>query len=390
MRQHQARGGKRSTLLASGLLALLLGLSSCGLGGNVPGGNQDSAAQDAAGSGGNASSTVPSQTGLSALKLLPDPKAYRGSSKARLADPSVVPVAENPQPTLPATVASRDRDGDFPVTVDNIDRVVAFDLAGSIAGTVYGLGLGAKLVGRDVATTLPRAADLPLVTSPNGQSVNAESMLALKPSLVLTDGTVGPLDVITQLRQSGIPVVFVKNAPSFAGAQELSRQVGAALGVPEAGAALADQLAASVSHKVAEIAEIAPKVPAQKLRMVFLYLRGGSGVYYLFGAGSGADALISGLAGVDVAAEIGWRGMKPMTDEALAEMNPDLVLVMSGGIESVGGVDGLLAQKPALALSNAGKNRRFIEMADGEILSFGPRSAEILDALARAVYAPQP
>jgi iron complex transport system substrate-binding protein len=27
-------------------------------------------------------------------------------------------------------------------------------------------------------------------------------------------------------------------------------------------------------------------------------------------------------------------------------------------------------------------------MADGEILSFGPRTAEVLDALARAIYAP--
>jgi len=29
-------------------------------------------------------------------------------------------------------------------------------------------------------------------------------------------------------------------------------------------------------------------------------------------------------------------------------------------------------------------------MADGEILSFGPRTPEVLDALARAVYAPTP
>jgi iron complex transport system substrate-binding protein len=27
-------------------------------------------------------------------------------------------------------------------------------------------------------------------------------------------------------------------------------------------------------------------------------------------------------------------------------------------------------------------------MADGEVLSFGPRTASVLDALARAVYAP--
>jgi iron complex transport system substrate-binding protein len=54
----------------------------------------------------------------------------------------------------------------------------------------------------------------------------------------------------------------------------------------------------------------------------------------------------------------------------------------------VGGVDGLLADKPAIALTKAGQNRRFVDMADGEILGFGPRTADVLDALARAIYAP--
>lgn len=369
---------RRSKVGLAGVALLSLALSSCGLGsGDASSGSPSSAVTSA------------SLPALSSLKLLREPQSFQGISTAKLSDASVLPVEANPRQTLPASVASHDRGGDVDVQVTSTERIVAFDLSGSIAGTVYGLGLGEKLVGRDVATTLPQAANLPLVTSPNGQSVNAESILALKPSVVITDGTVGPLDIITQLRQSGIPVVFVKNAPSFEGAQELAKQVGAALGVPDSGAKLAAQLGSSVNEKKAEIAAIAPKVSAQKLRMAFLYLRGGSGVYYLFGEGSGADALISGLGGIDVAAEINWQGMKPMTDEALAQMNPDLILVMSGGITSVGGVDGLLAQKPALALSNAGKNKRFVDMADSDILSFGPRSAEILDALARAVYAPE-
>jgi iron complex transport system substrate-binding protein len=122
--------------------------------------------------------------------------------------------------------------------------------------------------------------------------------------------------------------------------------------------------------------------------MLFLYLRGGSGIFYLFGEESGADELIHGLSGVDVAGEIGWDGMKPMTDEALVAADPDLVLVMTDGLASAGGVDGLLASKPALALTTAGRNRRFVDMADGVVLGFGPRSAAVLDALARAVYAP--
>src|SRR5690606_4839480 len=114
-----------------------------------------------------------------------------------------------------------------------------------------------------------------------------------------------------------------------------------------------------------------------------------SGIYYLFGSESGANDLITSLGGIDVASEIGWTGMKPMTDEALIAANPDLILVMTSGLNSVGGVDGLIADKPAVGITNAGKNRRFGDMADGDVLSFGPRTATTIDALARAIYAPQ-
>ena len=213
-------------------------------------------------------------------------------------------------------------------------------------------------------------------------------MLALRPTLVVTDGSIGPRDVLVQLREAGVTVVFVDNDPSFDGAAELARSVAAALGVPDTGTLLADRIEADVAAKIAEIAAIAPVDPADRVRMIFLYLRGGSGIYYLFGAESGTDDLIRGLGGVDVAGEIGWTGMQPMTDEAIIAADPDLILVMTDGIESAGGVDGLLQAKPAIGLTAAGQNQRFVDMADGDILSFGPRSADVLDALARAIYAP--
>jgi iron complex transport system substrate-binding protein len=204
----------------------------------------------------------------------------------------------------------------------------------------------------------------------------------------VTDGSIGPRDVVEQLRDVGITVVFVANEPSFDGAAQLARDVAAVYGAPDAGELLAERVGADVAGKIAEIADIAPREDGDRLRMLFLYLRGSAGVYYLFGEESGADHLIEGLGGIDVAGELGWDGMKPMTDEAMVAADPDLVLVMSHGIESVGGVDGLLADKPAIALTGAGEHRRFVDMEDGQILSFGPRSALVLDALARAIYAP--
>jgi iron complex transport system substrate-binding protein len=333
------------------------------------------------------SPTVADGRPLAELALVDDPRTYVGASTAQLATEAIEPVDDNPVQQLPVTVISRDPGGDLEVTVGDTSRVIALDLAGSIAASVWGLGLGETLVGRDRSTTFDGAVDLPVVTS-NGHTIDAESVLALRPTLIITDGSVGPRDVLTQLRESGVTVVFVDSEASFDGAVQLARDVAAALGAPEAGELLADRIRADIDAKIAEIAAIAPTAAGDRVRMLFLYLRGGSGIYYLFGEESGSADLIRGLGGVDVAGEIGWTGMQPMTDEAIIAANPDLILVMSDGIESAGGIDGLLEAKPAIALTAAGQHRRFVDMADGDILSFGPRSAAVLDALARAVYAP--
>lgn len=326
---------------------------------------------------------------LAELATLEDPKAYEGPSTAVLHHSSIEAVTENPVQSLPANVPSYANDGSSTdVTVERTDRVVSADLGGNISVTIAGLGFADSLVGVDQSTTLESLADLPRVTG-DGHSVNAEAIIDLRPDIVITDGSVGPRDVIEQLQDVGIQVVFVKNEPSFEGAEELARQVAAIYGSPDAGEQLAERIAGDVEAKIAEIAEIAPTATEDKLRIAFVYLRGSAGVYYLFGKESGADQLIEAVGGIDVATDMGWNGMKPMTDEALVKANPDLVLVMSSGIRSVGGVAGLLEEKPALAVTTAGEHNRFVDMEDGSVLSFGPRSAEILDALARAIYAPE-
>lgn len=118
-------------------------------------------------------------------------------------------------------------------------------------------------------------------------------------------------------------------------------------------------------------------------------MRGASGIYYMFGENSGADSLIEAIGAYDVSAEIGWAGMRPVTDEGLIAAQPELVLMMSAGLESAGGVDGLLERLPALASTPAGQNRRFVDMADAQILGYGPLTASVLNALAVAVYAPE-
>lgn len=329
--------------------------------------------------------TADPATPLSQLEFLTDPHDYVGASTAILGDDAIEAPANAPEQKLPVTVVSRDLAGDVDVTIDSTERILPMDLSGSIAATVFGLGFGDQVVGRDISTTFAGTEDLPVVTS-GGHTVNSEAILALRPTVIITDGTIGPIDVVLQLRDAGIPVVFVDIEPGIDGPAQLARDVAAALGAPAAGDELAQRLTEEIEAKVAEIAALLPD--AEPLRMMFLYLRGASGIYYLFGEEAGADSLITALGGVDVAAELGIAESRPLTDEAVVAADPDLIIVMTDGLASVGGVDGLLESKPAIALTTAGQNRRFVDMADGQVLGFGPRTPAVLDALARAIYAP--
>ncbi len=369
--------GPRRRIAAAGVVGIvvMLVLSGCATASTI-----SSSAADL----GSSASAVP----LSQLTPLADPKSYVGPSTAVLDSSAIVPVEQNPSQSLPATITSKDPDGDVSVTVTDTSRIVPMDIAGTIATTVFALGFGGSVVGRDESTSIPGAEDLPVVTG-SSHSINAEAVLALNPTLVITDGTIGPRDVVTQLRDAGVTVVFVSNTPSIEGPAQLARDVSAVLGAAPVGDELATKLSTQITNKVAEIAALAPKENSKKLRIAFLYLRGASGIYYLFGKGSGSDVLINALGGVDVATEIGWVGEKPMTAEALAAADPDLILVMTKGLESVGGVDGLLSSKPEVAITTAGENRRFVDMADAVVLGFGPRLPDVLDALARAIYAPE-
>ncbi|MFC4222792.1 heme/hemin ABC transporter substrate-binding protein [Lysinibacter cavernae] len=336
-------------------------------------------------SSGSASGCAGADTPLTELKTISNPREWVGESSGCLGNTSITPVADTVTSQLPVTVT--DNQG-TEVTITDTSRILALDIYGSLAATVFGLGLGDNVVGRDTSTGFDEAKNLPLVTQ-NGHELNGEAILSLEPSVIITDSSIGPWDVILQMRDSGIPVVVVTPERNLENTGEIIDVVASALGVPEQGEALKLRVQTDLDAVVSDVASITPTNVADRPRIIFLYARGNAGIYYIFGTGSGTDSLITSLGGVDVATEIGWQGMRPMTAEALVDAQPDLILMMTKGLESVGGVDGLLERIPAVAETPAGQHRRIVDMSDYEILSFGPRSPAVVDALARAIYAPE-
>lgn len=317
---------------------------------------------------------------LSSAETSADPRSNTGLSLVSEMS-EVEPVTDAAAPQLPVDLT--DADG-FDVTVTDTSRIMALDLYGTYTQTLRGLGLSDSIIGRTVSSAEESLADLPVVTE-SGHSINVEAVLNLQPSLVIADHSIGPRDAIDQIRQAGVTVVVMAPQRSLESIGTDITDLAAVVGMPEEGEQLAQRSLADLADDRAAIAEHAPEEP---LRMAFLYARGDGGVFFILGEEAGTDDLIEGLGGIDVAAEAGVGAPAPANAEALAELNPEVFIMMSGGLESTGDMAGLM-QRPGVAQTIAGQNQRVLALPDGQSLSFGPQTGELLLRGAQALYLDQ-
>lgn len=154
----------------------MLALTACGISGPDAGGH----------TGGGAAGEVAPE--LSTVQALDDPRAHRGASTAVVGSDEIDPVATDPKPKLPVTVT--DAQG-TEVTVTSTDRILALDVYATLSRTVFELCLGDSVIGKDTSTTFEGTEDLPKVTQ-NGHDLDAEAILDLDPTVILTDTSLGP------------------------------------------------------------------------------------------------------------------------------------------------------------------------------------------------------
>ncbi|MFB8380696.1 heme/hemin ABC transporter substrate-binding protein [Streptomyces rubiginosohelvolus] len=299
------------------------------------------------------------------------------SAKSSADADRVEPLAGAPAPKLPVTVDSADGKR---VTIDSTDRIVP--LTGSLSEIVFTLGFGKQVVARDITATFEQAEKLPVVT--RAHDVSAESVLSLKPTIVLADTTTGPSEAIDQIRDAGIPLLVVEPAKGLDDVGRRIDTVAEALGVPSAGTELKER----TEKRIADVQKSIPEhTDGKKPRVAFLYLRGSASVYLLGGAESGASSLLEAAGAVDAGKESGLdKDFTAITSEALAKAAPDAILLMTKGFESVGGMDGLV-KIPGIAETPAGMDRRVVTVDDGVLLNYGPRTDRVLTEIVEQLYA---
>jgi iron complex transport system substrate-binding protein len=280
-------------------------------------------------------------------------------------DDTATETAAASAPGLPVTVTD---DTGTAVTVTSIERIVPVD--GDLTEIVYALGLGDRVAAVDLSATYPAETD-DVPTIGYQRALATEPILAVDPTVVLATDLAGPEETLRELRELGVPVVVIERDRTLDGPADKIRAVADALGVPERGAELAERVTADIAAARQRLGE-----PSERPRVATLYLRGET-VQLVFGEGSGIDAVVDAAGGVDVGTELGVVDNAPLSTEALLAAEPDVFLVSTTGLESVGGEDGFWAL-PGFDRTPAFAERRLVVRDDQYLFGGGPRTGELL------------
>lgn len=249
-------------------------------------------------------------------------------------------------------------------------------VGGSLTEIVYALGEEERLVARDSTSMFPPEA-LGLPDIGYMRALSPEGVLSIDPSVIVMLEGSGPPEALEVLEKASVPLVVVPERFDEAGILEKIAVVGKVLGVEDKAGELAARVADDIDAARAATAEI-----EQRKKVLFvLSLQGGR--VLASGTGTAADGIIALAGGVN--AVTAYPGYKQLSDEAIIEAAPDVILAMDRGGDHETQASDLL-DHPALAATPAARKRSVVRMDGAFLLGFGPRTADAARKLAAALY----
>lgn len=253
------------------------------------------------------------------------------------------------------------------------EKIVA--LGGDVTEIVYALGAQSSLVARDSTSQWPEAATaLPDVGYL--RQLNAEGVLATRPTLVLASAQAQPSLALKQVEQSNVRVVTVPASNALSVIDEKVRVIAQATHHEAQGEALRQTLRESLAAL--------PSSPLNK-RVLFILNHGGM-TAMAAGQQTGADTAIR-AAGLRNAMQ-GFNRYQPLSQEGVIASQPDLVVISQDGVKAMGGEENLWTL-PGLAQTPAGRHKQVLQIDDMALLGFSLRTPQaILQLRAKAEQLP--
>lgn len=233
---------------------------------------------------------------------------------------------------------------------------------------MYALGVEDHLVAVDLSSTYPPETK-ELTTVGYHRALSAEALLAVEPTLILHDHNIGPEHVIEQLKALDAPEkAFDSDGSTWEGTKALIREMAAYFDVSERG----DSLIRKMNFEMDELKR--NRAASLDTPSVLVIHFGRATQTYLVMTSKSTGAQMIEWAGGKVPFK-GQRGMRPLSPEVFADLNPDIILMTNFGYDRLNGMEDIL-NLPGVRFTNAAQNGRIYRIEEHDLVYFGPRTAE--------------
>jgi len=232
---------------------------------------------------------------------------------------------------------------------------------------LYEIGAESVLVARDLTSIYPPAIrSLPSVGY--HRALSAEGIISMRPTMLLTDGNLGPDAVVEQVKKVGIPVLIMTPGSTVDSAQALMAQLGERFGRKAA----ADSVIAAWKLDMSRaLADSTRWMGAPKPRVLVMHFGQLNNSYLALKRGSPADRIIEWAGGVNAVDSVG--GMMRLTPELIARAAPDVIIATDVGFDRTGSAQ-KFAELPGVSLTPAAKSGRIYRVDETEVMYFSPRT----------------
>lgn len=272
----------------------------------------------------------------------------------------------------------------FPVTIkDAVNKEVKIDkkperivsLMPSNTEVAFKLGLGDKMVGVSDNDTYPE--EVAKIDKVGGMELNIEKIISLKPDLVLAHASSAhnSTEGLQQLRDAGISVLVVNDAQNFAQVYQSIDMIGKATGEVDK----ANEVIQSMKDKIAEIKEKAAAIKVKK--SVYIEVSPAPD-NFTTGKNTFMNEMLTMINADNVAGDL--EGWVKVDQEAIIKKNPDVIISTYGSYEK-NAVDKIMKRKGWQDVK-AVKNKQIFDVNPDIVTRSGPRLAEGVEELAKAIY----
>ena len=244
---------------------------------------------------------------------------------------------------------------------------------------LYDMHAESVLVARDLTSIFPpQITKLPSVGY--HRALSAEGIISMKPTMLLTDGNLGPDAVVEQVKKVGIPVLTLNPGSTPDSARALMTRLGREFHHERQ----ADSVIAAWNREMrAELADTSTRSKGPRPRVLVMHFGQIANNYLGIKRGTPADQIIRWAGGENAIDSTG--GMLRLTPELIAKAAPDIIIATDVGYDRVGNPE-KFAELPGVSLTPAGKTKRVYRVDETEVMYYGPRTPATLKKVAEWLH----